>query len=330
MNPETTSWDRPPGRLRYVAWVPVALFFLFVPLFLPVYLQGILTKALIFAVFATSLNLLAGYTGLFSLGHAAFFGLAAYTSSILVVHYGLKSFWLVAPAGVFMAVLFACMFGFIALRVSGTNFFLVTLALGELLYSVAIKWKSMTGGTNGLVNTSAPNLGLSWLPVDPPFFYYLVLGVSAMSLLCLYFVTRSPLGVALQGIRESEPRMRALGYNTWLFKYLAFIIASAFAGVAGVLFAYHSRVLVPMHLGVTTSTLVMLMVIIGSDRVFLGPAVGAMVIILLEHPSSLYTPERWPLILGSIFVIAVMFLRGGISSFLEKTWEKAFYASAKR
>ena len=276
-----------------------------------------------------SLNILSGYTGLFSLGHAAFFGVGAYTSSIIMVHYNIESFWLVAPAGILMAVFLACIFGIIALRVSGTHFFLVTLALGQLLYSIGIKWKTMTGGTNGLVNTSYPDLGLAWFPMNATSFYYLVLGISVFSLFLLYLVTKSPLGVALQGIRESEPRMRALGYNTWLFKYIAFIIAGAFAGVAGVLFAYHSKVLIPMHLSVTTSTLVMLMVIIGSDRAFLGPAVGALVIIFLEHYSSVYTPERWPLILGTVFVIAVMFLRGGICIYLLKTWKKVSYASAK-
>ena len=187
----------------------------------------------------------------------------------------------------------------------------------------------MTGGTNGLVNKGYPDLGLAWLPMNATSFYYLVLGISAISLFLLYLVTKAPLGVALQGIRESEPRMRALGYNTWLFKYIAFVISGAFAGIAGVLFAYYSRALIPMHLGITTSTLVMLMVIIGSDRAFFGPAVGALVIVFLEHYSSLYAPERWPLILGSIFVIAVMFLRGGIFIYFLKIRGKMSYASAK-
>ncbi len=313
------------GRLNRIAYIIIGLFFVILPLFMPHYLQGIMTKAIIFAVFAMSLNLLIGYAGLFSLGHAAYFGVAAYTSSILTVRYGVESFWLAAPAGILMAVLVAGAFGFIALRLSGVYFLLITLALGQLLYSVALKWQTMTGGTNGLISVGYPDLGLPWITMNDLSFYYLAFAILVISLFLLYRLIESPFGVALQGIRESETRMRSLGYNTWLYKYIAFVIAGLFAGVAGILFGYYSTVLVPTDMGVLTSTLVLLMVIIGGSRVFWGPVTGAILITFIVHYSSIYTPERWPLILGSLFVLAVMFLRGGISKYLLKLWKRLEY-----
>jgi len=318
------------GRLNRAAYpyiiVAIAgLVLIVLPSFVPTYLQGIVTKIFIFAIFAMSLNLLVGYTGLFSLGHAGFFGVAAYTSSVLMVRYGVESFWLVAPAGILMAVLVASAFGLVAVRASGRYFIFVTLAFGQLLYSVALKWQTMTGGTTGLVNTSYPDMGLPWFTMNATSFYYLVFVVFVISLFLLYRLVESPFGVALQGIRESETRMRSLGYNTWLYKYIAFVVAGLFAGVAGILFGYHSTLLVPTHLDISTSTLVALMVIIGSDRVVWGPAVGAFVIVFVEYYSSVYFSERWPLILGGFFVIAVMFLRGGISIYLLKLWKKVEY-----
>jgi len=224
-----------------------------------------------------------------------------------------------------MAALFAAIFGVVALRVSGVYFLAITLALGQLLYSVALKWRTMTGGTNGLVGMGYPDLGLPWVTMTATSFYYMVFVIFVIIFLLLYWIVNSPFGYALQGIRDNEPRMRCLGYNTWLYKYVAFIIAGLFGGVAGVLLSYYSSVMVPDYLGMATSCLVALMVIVGSDRAFFGPVVGAILIVFLQYYSSIYTPERWPLILGSVFVLSVMFLRGGISIYLSKLWRKVRY-----
>lgn len=285
------------------------------------FLQNIVTEILIYAIFAMSLNLLFGYTGLFSLGHAAFFGVGGYTTGILMRHLGVNSFWLTAPASIFMAVFVAAIFGIIALRVRGLYFLFVTLALGQLLNNIAERWRSMTGGSSGLI-ISTPNLNFPGLTMTVTSFYCLVLIIFIVCLFLLYRLVNSPFGQVLQGIRDDEGRAAHLGYNTWLFKYIAFILAGAFAGMAGTLFGYFSGIMMPEHLGITTSTIVMLMVIIGSTRVVFGPAIGAAGIILLEHISSIYFPERWPLILGGVFVIAVMFLRGGITIYLIHLWEK--------
>lgn len=281
-----------------------------------------MVKVFVFAIFAMSLNLIWGYTGLISLGHAAYFGVAGYTVGILILRYGIESFWLVAPAGILMATLMAAIFGVFVLRVSGIYFLLVTLAFGELLYSVAIKWRAVTGGSDGLPGIPLPQVGFPLLSMNATYFCYFVLLAFVISFFLLYRIINSPFGQALQGIRESEARMRSLGYNTWLFKYVAFVIAGLFAGVAGVLFVYSHGMIAPVHLSATTSTIVVLVVVIGSSRVIFGPAIGAGVVVLLEYFASIYSPERWPLILGGVFVISVMFLRGGVSIYLLKAWKK--------
>jgi branched-chain amino acid transport system permease protein len=313
----------------YAICIVFGLIVIALPPFFSAYIQSMVIKVLIFGIFAMSLNLLWGYTGLFSLGHAAYFGIAGYTVGILTVRCGIESFWITAPAGILMAVLFAAILAIPALRVSGDYFLLVTLAMGELLYSAALKWRTMTGGSTGLSGIPLPDLGLPFITMNDTIFYYLVFIIFIISTFIIYRVIKSPFGHAIQGIREDESRMAALGYNVWLYKYIAFILGGLFAGVAGVLFAHYSGIMVPRHLGVMTSTWVLLMVIIGSCTTAFGPVLGAATMILLEHISSIYIPERWPLILGGVFVVAVMFLPGGISVYLLKFWRRVSYGSVK-
>jgi len=311
--------------VRFGPYIITGLLFVILPLLVPLYLQSMLSKVLIFAIFALSLNLIWGYTGLMSLGHAAYFGMGAYTSAILVMRYGIENFWVSSVCSILMAGLLAAVFGIIALRVSGLYFLLVTLALGQLVYYVAIAWQSMTGGVNGIIGIPRPDLGIPGFTWNATYFYFFVLLALIICFFLLYRVVKSPFGHALQGIRESETRMRVLGYNTWLYKYIAFIVGGLFAGVAGVLFSYFLGVVGPGQASVTTSTIVLLIVIIGSTRVFWGPVIGAVVVVLLEYFASLYAPARWPLILGGVFVISVMFLRGGIGLNLLRLWARVGY-----
>ena len=314
------------GRLAlYGAYALIGVIIILLPPFVSADLKSMITKVLIYGIFALSLNLLFGYTGLFSLGHAAFFGVGSYTAAILMMKYGIGNFWLLIAAGLLAATICAAFFGFIVLRVSGIYFLLVSLAIGQLLYSVAIKWRTMTGGINGIAGITYPDIGIPWFTLTSTSFYYLVFIFFVICLFLLYRVVKSPFGHALQGIRGDERRMQCLGYNTWLYKYIAFVVGGLFAGIAGVLAIYQSGVVGPTSLGVLTSTVVMLMVIIGSDRVFLGPVLGAALVVLLGHYSSIYIAERWPMILGGIFVLSVMFLRGGVSIHLVRLWKKVQY-----
>lgn len=303
-------------------YIGSGLILLVLPSFLSPYYLSMLTKVLIFAIFAMSLDIILGYTGLLSLGHAAFLGVAGYTAGILMVRYDIESFWLVIPLGILAAGIVAAIIGYMALRVSGVYFLLVTLAFGQLLSVVAIKWRTMTGGTDGLVGITYPHLGLPGFTWTDSSFYYLVFLAFVICFFLLYRITNSSFGQALVGIRENEPRMQCLGYNTWAHKYVAFIIAGLFAGVAGVLFASLYGIMVPGHLGLMSSAWVMLMVIIGGAGTLFGPAIGAGLMVLLEHFASIYSPERWPLILGGVFVICVLFMRGGFGFYLSRFWRK--------
>lgn len=316
------AWQQ---QLVYFApYIVCGIILVLLPPFIPPYLQRMLTKALIFGIFAMSLNLILGYTGLLSLGHAVYFGVGGYAAGILMLHYGIESFWLVAPAAILIAVFVAAFFGIIALRVSGIYFLLITFAMGQLLFGIAWKWKAMTGGSDGLTGIPRPDIGIpfTW---DAVSFYYFIFLAFVICCFLLYRIVNSPFGYALQGIRDSEQRMRSLGYNTWLYKYLAFIVSGLFAAVAGILFAFFNGLMFPAHLGFTTSALALLMVIIGGAGMLFGPAIGATLIVLLEYFASIYTPERWPLILGATFVIAVMFLRGGVGIYLTTLWNKMRY-----
>jgi branched-chain amino acid transport system permease protein len=277
---------------------------------------------LIYALFAMSLNLLFGYTGLFPLGHAAYLGLGGYSAGILVTVLGIRSFWVVAPVSILITAFVAAIFGMIALQTKGLLFAFITMALGQLLVNIAIKWRTVTGGSNGLIGIPLPDLGIPGVTLNQTSFYFLVLIVFVVCFLLMYRLIRSPFGLALQGIRDDEGRLSHLGYNTWLYKIIAFVIAGAFAGTAGVLFGPCNGIIDPSSLGVTTSVIAVLTVIIGGMRIVYGPIIGSAVITTLENLSSIYTPERWPLILGGIFVITVMYLRGGITTHLIRLWKR--------
>ena len=299
--------------VKVYAWIfGLALLILF-PHFTTTYLQSIVIKMLIYAVFAMSLNILWGYAGLFSLGHAAYFGFGGYMAGILIVHFNIQHIWLSGGLSILFTAILAALLAIPALRVTGAYFLFVTLAMGQLLYSVAIKWRSVTGGSNGLTGIPFPDFGIPGLETGPISFYYFVCVISILCFFLIYMIIKSPFGRALQGVGENPSRMAALGYNVWLYKYLGFIIGGFFAGVSGVMFAHFTGVIAPIHLGVVTSTLAMLMVIIGGCRMVFGPLIGAAFIVLLDHISSLFLPERWPLVLGAVFVLAVMFIPDGIS-----------------
>jgi branched-chain amino acid transport system permease protein len=279
-----------------------------------------LTKVLIFAIIATSLDLIVGYAGLFSMGHGAFLGIAGYTVGILSVRMGIELFWILVPAAIFLSMAASAIIGYVSLRVSGVYFLLVTLAFGQLLSIVATKWFKVTGGSDGLVGILRPNLGISGFTLTAGGFYYLVFIAFAICFVLLYRIVHSSFGRTLVGIRENEMRMRSLGYNTWALKYVAMIIAGAFAGVAGIFYAYFYGAMVPGTLAIEMSTAVMLMVIIGGPGTLFGPFVGSVVLVLIEHFAMIYVPERWPLILGGIFVACVILVRGGFASYLSRFW----------
>lgn len=306
----------------YSPYLGCMIILLALPPFLSSYFLSMITKVLIFGIFCLSLDLILGYTGLLSLGHAAFMGTAGYAAGILMVHFGVWNFWALISIAVLAAGLMAAIIGFMVLRVTGVYFLLLTLAFGQLLSVVAIRWKSITGGTNGLIGIDYPYMGIESFSWSSLSFYYLVFICFVVCYYILKRIVESSFGRSLVGIRENEARMQALGFNTWAHKYTAFIISGLFAGVSGALFAFFYGIMVPDHLALTTSASGMLMVVIGGPGTLFGPVIGSLIIILLEHYASIYSPERWPLILGCVFVICVIFLRGGMAKYLTSFWKK--------
>ena len=281
------------------------------PYLLTPYYLGLVVKIMIFALFAMSFDLLIGYTGMASLGHAAYFGIAAYATGLLALRLG-WNVWLVLPASLLIAAVTAAAFGLLALRTRGSYFLMITLALSQVLWGIAFGWRSLTGGEDGLPDVPRPDLGLPWSLADDTPFYYFVLVIVAIGTLLLIRIVNSPFGHALRGIRESETRMFALGYDVWRYKFVAFVLAGTFAGLAGCLYAYLNRYVSPGYVHVVMSAEVLLMVVLGGAGTLFGPAIGAALFVWLENMISGYT-ERWLMLLGLVYVLVGMFAPNGLT-----------------
>ena len=290
------------------------------PEVLPSYHVGLVIRVLIYAIFAMSLDLLMGYAGLPSLGHGAFLGLAAYGVGLFSLRVG-NNFVLALGSGLGVTLVTAAFFGILVLRARGPQFLMLTLALAQVAWGITFKWKSVTGGDDGLPGIPRPNLGLPWDLSGATAYYYFTLVFFVVAVALMYLIVRSPFGHSLEGIRESETRMGALGYNVWLHQYVTFLIAGFFAGLAGVLLAYYNGFVSPTELHVVTSAKVFLMVVLGGAGTLFGPMLGAAIIILLEDVISAYT-ERWLSILGIIYVLVAIFAPTGIYGPLRKSLRK--------
>lgn len=288
------------------------------------FLLMLATRILILAILAMSLDLLLGFTGIASLGHAAFFGLGAYLTAILAVRYGFGlgwDFWLVLVAGILLGALTAAVFALFALRSRGVYFLMITLALSQCVWGLAYRWDALTGGDNGLNLPGRPGFGPIHLGNDTEFFY-LVFVFFALSLLLLYVFVESPFGRSLVGIREHEVRMRILGYNVWLHKYIAFIVSGAFAGLAGVLWAHVSSEVSPQDVTLTTSVDALLMVVLGGPGTLLGGALGAVMVLFMREYLSTIVPW-WPYVLGGVYIATISYLPDGLLGTLRQRWRPA-------
>ncbi len=289
--------------------VVIALAAMMAPL-MPSYPLTLLTQAVILAILAMSLDVLLGYTGLASLGHAAYFGVAAYAVGILSTERQ-AGFLVCLLAGVGLAAMTAALFGLLAIRATGTYFLMITLALGMVVWGLAFRWVSMTKGDNGIAGIPRPELGGLWSLASSLPFFYVSLAALGLAWALLALIVRSPFGLTLKGIRESETRMRALGYNVWLHKSLAFVLSGLFAGFAGVFWAYNNGFVSPVDTQLVTSVEALLMVALGGPGTLGGPALGAAVIVFLKNYVSVYT-KRWLLILGAVYIGVILFAPRGV------------------
>ncbi|MEJ2379068.1 MAG: branched-chain amino acid ABC transporter permease [Pseudolabrys sp.] len=270
------------------------------------------TRALVFAILAMSLDILLGFTGLASLGQAAYFSVGAYFTAIMATkfHFGLGwDFWLVVILGMAVAALLAAFFGLFAIRASGVYFLMITLALGQCVWGLAYRWNSLTGGDNGINVPTRPSFGLDL--TDERTFFFLVFGFFVATLIVLYVLVQSPFGRSLTGIRERELRMQILGYNTWLHKYIAFIIAGAFGGLAGVLWTHTNGLVSPDTVVLTTSVDALLMVVLGGAGTLVGGAIGSGIVFGLREYLSTLVPW-WQYVLGGVYVLTILYLPTGL------------------
>jgi branched-chain amino acid transport system permease protein len=306
-------------RYRLIGLGIILLLLVIAPPFLSSYLLTLVTQALIWSILAMSLDLLLGYTGLASLGHASYLSLGAYSVAVLTTQHG-ASFWVALAVGLFLAMAAAAVFGLVALRATGVYFLMITLALGMVVWGLAHRWVSMTQGDNGISGVPRPDLGLPWsLAKSVPFYYFTLIGC-ALAFLVLWVIVRSPFGQSLVGIRESESRMRTLGYHVFLHKYIGFLIAGGVGGFSGVLWAYYNGFVSPSDAELATSVEILLMVALGGRGTLLGPALGAGVIVLLKNLVSVYT-HRWLLILGAVYIGTIVYAPEGIAGAVRE-WTK--------
>jgi branched-chain amino acid transport system permease protein len=277
---------------------------------LPVVVRPVIaTEIWIFAIFGLGANLLMGYTGLLSFGQATFFGSAAYVAGYLLKHYAINVFAALG-IGVGVGAFSALLVGYLCVQRSGIYFIMLTFALNQLFFFIAYQWTSVTGGEDGMPGIGRPALG--GIDFRDPVAYYAF--VSALFLLSFWVMKRvveSPLGRILQAIRENEVRAEAVGYNVPRFKLLAFVIAGAFSGLAGVLYAMLFGIVPLEAIGFVTSGNVVFATLIGGSGSLYGPIIGSFVFIWLSESVSLIW-ERWPLLLGVAFVVVVLFFRGGV------------------
>ncbi len=294
-------------RAARIAAVLILAVLALLPFVLPTFAVSIATQVLIFAILAMSIDVLAGFAGRTSLGHGAIFGSATYVVLWWVSVQG-GSVWLALPLAVLAATALAAVFGALATRVSGVYFLLLTLALGMVVWGVCLRWTGVTGGENGLRGSIRPPQ-----IADYRVFYEAVLASTSVLAYGIWRLVKSPFGLALRGIRDSESRMQALGFNVPLHLFVAFTASGFFAGSAGALYAMFNEFASPSTVSLGQSVRGLLMAITGGVGTVFGSLVGAALIVSLENLVSIYT-ARWQTVMGLIFIVLMLVAPDGLVS----------------
>jgi branched-chain amino acid transport system permease protein len=305
------------ARRDRVAFLLIVGASVLLPALVPQYALTIIIEALIFSLFAMSLDLMVGYCKLYSFGHAAAYGLGAYATALLLTRLELP-----LPVGIVLAValtvVIALPIAWICTRSTGVSFAMLTLAFAQLGYAMLFRFKEFTGGSDGIDGIPRPAgpFGMQWFQSKTGYFY-LVLGCLVGSYVVCRAIVRSPFGAVLAGIRENEAKTRALGYNTRAYKLATVVLAYGFGALAGALYAPFAGFASPELFFWLVSGRVLIMVIVGGAGTLIGPILGGAVFLFLEHELSRVT-DIWPLIFGSIFILVVMFAPQGIWGLLTR------------
>jgi branched-chain amino acid transport system permease protein len=283
------------------------------------YYINVATQMLIYAILALGLNVLVGYAGLVTLGHAGLFGIAAYAGAILINDgYG---HGVVALGALLVTLAVTAMFAVLALRGTGLGFVMITVALGQIVWGIAYRWISLTNGDNGVSIAARP--APFGLPLtEAPAFYWACFAVFLATVAAMVIFVASPFGAALRGTRDQPRRMTALGYNVWLTRFVAFLFSGFWSGVAGLLYLYYNQFISPQAVALSASAEALLMVIAGGTATLLGPIAGAVLVIVMKYVASAYI-ERWNFVLGAIFVLIVVFMPEGLVPGCVRFWRWA-------
>ena len=290
--------------------IPLALL-ISVPLFQSAYLIDVVTEILIYALFALSLNVIIGYSGNVSFGHAAYFAIGGYTNAILLTSHG----WALVPSFVTSILVTMIAAGFVAYfctRLTNIYFAMLTLAFSMLVWAIAFKWRSVTGGDDGFVGIRVPEI-----INNRAHFYYFTLIMVTAAITLLWFICHSAFGRTLVAVRENATRAGFIGVNTRLMRWWAFIVAGTFAGIAGAIFGMFHRGMYVESAFWTQSATVLIMTLLGGMFSFFGPAIGAATLFILERITNEYT-EYWPTVLGFILLVILLFLPDGLAGLARK------------
>ena len=304
------------SRRQTVLLVIILGLFAILPLFQSDYLNYMGMRIAIMALFALSFNMLLGYTGLLSFGHAAFYGVGGYASGLILIHLT-SELILAIVAGAVIAGLTALLVGYFCVKRTRIYFSMLTLAFGMLIYVVCYKWKSLTGGTESLGGIPRGKvLGLIDLfPLGR--YYFFVLIVTVLAIYVIYRITKSPFGLLIQGIRDNENRIRFAGVMVKRYRLYVFTIAGFFSGLAGGLYASLESTMFPTVCDWQSSAEPIMVTLVGGVESFLGPIVGSVVFILIKEFIVRFT-EQWLLVFGIILIILLLGFRGGVSRFIER------------
>ena len=306
-------------RYKYLWLIALIVLLILAPLFLSSFLMVFLTEMLIMILFAISFNLLFGYTGLLSFGHAAFFSIGSYVTGLVLLHI-YPSIPLAFVTGVVAAAIAAWIIGYFCVRLDEIYFAMLTLAFGMMVHTIIWKWDRLTGGADGLVDIPRPNLNLLLFEVDLSSinsYYYFTLVLVAIALYVLWIIVNSNFGLALRAVRENSERLQFVGINVRRYRLISFVISGFFCGLAGALFGPFLKSITPSIAFWTKSAEPVFMSLLGGTKIFLGPAVGAVIFMYLKEIISGYT-ELWMIYLGAILIGFVLFLPGGIVGFLNE------------
>jgi len=290
------------------------------------YYVNIASQILIAAIFALGINVLVGYAGLVTLGHAGLFGIAAYAGARLMNNgHGHVA---VAAGALAVTLLGAAVFAALALRGTGLGFVMITVALGQIVWGVAYRWISLTNGDNGISVSGRPSpLGLSLASAAS--FYWATFVIFLLAVASMAIFVASPFGASVLGTRDQPRRMNALGYHVWMIRFLAFLFSGFWSGVAGLLYLYYNQFVGPQVVALTASAEALLMVISGGAATLLGPIAGAALVVIMKNVASAYI-ERWNFVLGAIFVAIVVFMPEGLVPGTARRWRGAMAALRQR